>query len=489
MKLFTAQRLDPRHLRRSFTALLLVALAGALLAATGPSADAGVSAPRNPAAINIAQATTTSPTQSVTPYPSSLSHLGMDGPITDVNVDLDYVTLGVPSDIEILLVSPRGTAVQLYSDSCLGSHIVSRAYWTFDDEAAQNFPVTTSGPESCGSGSYRPTDWSLGGVPEFPSPAPPGPYTRALSAFDGENPNGTWRLYVADDTNRPSVATDRGVILNGFRVIITTQSQSVVVPPSPDGTGPASTYPLAQTVTGQNGRIRDMFVYLRNIGHSRPDDLDVLLVAPGGQKVMLMSDACGGMSPRLGTTFRFNDDDPPMPDGGPCNTVRFGGGSNFRPTNFGSDDTLPAPAPPGPYGTSLDALRGLDPNGTWRLFVHDDLRDHSGYLDGFQVSFDLAPPSDVPPPPPETDRTAPHTTIAQGPQGRTRSRQARFTFSATETPATFQCRIDRKAWTSCTSPKTYRGLAKGRHVFAVRASDKAGNQDPTPATRSWRIRR
>lgn len=470
----------PATRRRSAAAALGLALTGGLLVAAGPAAEAGTSAPSNPAAIIVNQASTTAPTQSVTPYPSTLTQWGIDGPITDINVDLDNLTFGVPSDIEILLVSPKGTAVQLYSDSCLGSYNVSRSYWTIDDEAPTNFPVTATDPLSCGSGSYRPTDWSIGGVPEFPSPAPAGPYSRTLSTFDGENPNGTWRLYVADDTNRPGNGSDHGVILNGFRLIITTQSRSILIPAGADGAGPASPFPVEQTVTGQNGRIRDVFVYLRNLSHSRPDDLDVLLVAPTGQTVLLMSDACGGLPVPNGTSFRFNDNDPAMPEVGICNTGS-GGGVNYRPTDHAPADSLPAPAPPGPYATSLSVLDGLSPNGTWRLYIHDDLTGHSGYMDSFLVSFDLGPAG--------ADTVAPNTSITGHPKAKTTARRAQFTFNATEVGATFACRLDKRAWTSCTSPRTHTKLAVGKHVFRVRASDAAGNQDTTPATWNWRIRR
>jgi subtilisin-like proprotein convertase family protein len=240
---------------------------------------------------------------------------------------------------------------------------------------------------------------------------------------------------------------------------------------------------VTQTVSGQNGQIRNVFVYLRNISHSRPDDLDVLLVAPGGQTVMLMSDVCGGIPIPNGRTLRFNDDDPPMPDGGPC-TLPSGAGGNFRPTDViqPPETSLPAPAPPGPYGTSLDALNGLNPNGTWRLYIHDDLREHSGYLESFQISFDLAPPADL-------DVIAPNSAITGHPDSRTASRRARFTFSATEVGSSFACRIDTRAWASCSSPKSYTRLTTGRHQFQVRATDKAGNVDATPAVWRWRIRR
>jgi subtilisin-like proprotein convertase family protein len=376
-----------------------------------------------------------------------------------------------------MLVSPEGTAVVLMSGPC-GATPIIRSYLTFDDEAAQSMPYGGT----CTTGSYKPTSAYHA---TFPPPAPPrGPtapfYPRTLSEFRGENPNGTWRLFVHDSFTRHGDGTDHGVILGGFRVFITTESRSVVIPGNMNGAGPATQYPAVESITGMNGSIEDVFVYLHNISHNRPDDLDIVLVAPGGQKVLLMSDACGGIPIPNGTTFRFNHDDPPVPDHGICNTGPGGSGVNFSPTDHAPADSLPAPAPSGPY-TSLAALRGTSPNGVWRLYVHDDLTDRSGYLQDFSLSFDLGP--QVP------DTIAPNTVINSGPGATTRARQARFVFAASEAGVAFQCRLDSKAWASCTSPRTYRRLSVGQHQVRVRATDAAGNRDASPATWQWRIRR
>lgn len=91
----------------------------------------------------------------------------------------------------------------------------------------------------------------------------------------------------------------------------------------------------------------------------------------------------------------------------------------------------------------------------------------------------------TPTPPP--DETPPNTKIKSGPSGTTDKEKATFRFASTEAGSTFQCKLDRKPWRSCKSPKTYRNLNEGKHTFKVKAKDQAGNVDPTPAKRTWRV--
>jgi hypothetical protein len=90
---------------------------------------------------------------------------------------------------------------------------------------------------------------------------------------------------------------------------------------------------------------------------------------------------------------------------------------------------------------------------------------------------------DVPP-----DTVSPETTITAAPPATSRSRNASFSFTANETGARFQCRLDGGAFAACASPATYAGLVAGDHSFAVRAIDAAGNVDATPASHSWRAK-
>ena len=89
---------------------------------------------------------------------------------------------------------------------------------------------------------------------------------------------------------------------------------------------------------------------------------------------------------------------------------------------------------------------------------------------------------------PGADTTAPETAITRGPNGKTHDRTPRFRFRADE-PATFECRLDRRRWRSCSSPRTYAHQALGRHKFKVRATDLAGNVEPQPAKQRFKLAR
>lgn len=80
------------------------------------------------------------------------------------------------------------------------------------------------------------------------------------------------------------------------------------------------------------------------------------------------------------------------------------------------------------------------------------------------------------------DTTPPQTTITQGPVGRTTDDRPTFAFSSNEPGSTFQCSIDGGPFFACSSPYTLPTLSPGAHTFQVRAIDRAGNIDPTPAT-------
>lgn len=66
-------------------------------------------------------------------------------------------------------------------------------------------------------------------------------------------------------------------------------------------------------------------------------------------------------------------------------------------------------------------------------------------------------------------------------------KQVTLRFTSTVSGSKFQCKLDKKPWKSCKSPKSYSGLKDGRHSFKVKAIGPTAVPDPTPAKRSLRI--
>ena len=88
---------------------------------------------------------------------------------------------------------------------------------------------------------------------------------------------------------------------------------------------------------------------------------------------------------------------------------------------------------------------------------------------------------------PAADTDDPQTAIGKGPKRKTEKTKATFAFSADEPGSTFECKLDRKPFAACTSPKTYKKLKPGKHTFQVLATDPAGNADETAAKLKWKV--
>lgn len=96
-------------------------------------------------------------------------------------------------------------------------------------------------------------------------------------------------------------------------------------------------------------------------------------------------------------------------------------------------------------------------------------------------------PSIKAPCPGGSDRSAPQTKILKGPKGKVAKATVKFKFSSSEKGSSFRCKLDRGPYRVCKSPKTYKKLKPGKHVFKVRAVDRAGNIDPTAAKRKFTV--
>jgi hypothetical protein len=145
------------------------------------------------------------------PYGSAFQVRDLKGFITDVNLILKGLRHDRPSDISILL-SHQGRATVVMRGAG-GTVPVRDANVLIDDEATAPLP---NGTAISGGRAYQPVDY----VPargEFGGGAPGiTQVPAALSAFDGQSPNGEWVLWVRDDLAQIAGS------LTGWQLIITT---------------------------------------------------------------------------------------------------------------------------------------------------------------------------------------------------------------------------------------------------------------------------
>jgi hypothetical protein len=85
------------------------------------------------------------------------------------------------------------------------------------------------------------------------------------------------------------------------------------------------------------------------------------------------------------------------------------------------------------------------------------------------------------------DHTHPDTYFTSHPPVTTLDRHAEFTFAATETQVSYQCRLDNSAFIPCSSGYRIENVGIGPHTFSVQAVDAALNGDPFPAEFTWLV--
>ena len=87
----------------------------------------------------------------------------------------------------------------------------------------------------------------------------------------------------------------------------------------------------------------------------------------------------------------------------------------------------------------------------------------------------------------QRDCTPPETTITKGAPNKTDKTKRKFKFSSSEPDSTFECKLDKKKFKPCSSPRKVKNLDEGKHKFKVRAIDAAGNVDPSPAKDRFKV--
>lgn len=203
------------------------------------------------------------------------------------------------------------------------------------------------------------------------------PFTFVVGANCGDTVTATLQLQDG--------ATSYGTVTFTFLVGVlpppVANPSSITIPNS----GAATPYPSTINVAGVTGPVTKVTATLHGLTHTFPGDIDVLLVGPGGQKVMLMSDVGSGNDVN-NITITFEDGAPAAPTASTLTST------TYAPTNSGTTDPFPAPAPAAPYGTALSAFNGVNPNGVWSLYIVDDAGGDLGTLSGgWSLKFTATP--------------------------------------------------------------------------------------------------
>jgi hypothetical protein len=159
--------------------------------------------------------------------------------------------------------------------------------------------------------------------------------------------------------------------------------------------GSAAPYPSTINVSGLSGN-KKVKLELTGLNTTYPGDMDWLLVGPGGQKFVVMSDALSSFTTQASANVVFSDD---------AAAIIPATGSNnlsgvWKPTdhNVTPADNFPTPAPaapwssPGPTGSatfaSVFGTAGAGMNGTWSLYGVDDVSGDVGTITGWKLTFE-----------------------------------------------------------------------------------------------------
>ena len=149
----------------------------------------------------------------------------------------------------------------------------------------------------------------------------------------------------------------------------------------------ATPYPSQITVSGQKAPISDLNVKLNGFSHTYPDDVGVVLVAPGGQALLLV-DCLGDSTDAANVNLTIDDSAAAqLTDADPLTS------GTFKPTNHCAVlSSFIAPGPLTSYGNPGPGLGGTatlassynatTANGVWNLFVRDFGGPDGGQLAG-----------------------------------------------------------------------------------------------------------
>jgi subtilisin-like proprotein convertase family protein len=305
------------------------------------------------------------PDANTTGITSSINVSGAGSSVSDVDV-FTNITHTFDADLDMTLTSPHGTVVALTTDNG-GALDNGFAGTLWDDQANPGSPIPYAAEPNQG------VDNTYVNLTVAPSLTPEEP----LSAFNGENPNGTWTLKIIDDAGGDTGA------LNSWRLDVGSVSPAVrtrsasfqnntpVAIPDSNVTGITSNL----NVSGAATYLSDLNATI-NITHTFDADLDMTLTSPAGTVETLTTDNGGALDNGFaGTTF---DD-----SANPASQIPYAAAPNQVVDNAYVNLT---PAPTLTPEEPLSAFNGQNPNGTWTLKVIDDAGGDIGTLNSWSLS-------------------------------------------------------------------------------------------------------
>lgn len=263
------------------------------------------------------------------------------------------ITHTFPGDLDITLTSPAGTEVTITTDNG-GTADDAFDGTTWNDEAG-----VTNPPGPVTDATYTTGVTSTPLVVE-----------EALSAFEGEDPNGTWTLEVGDDAGGDTGSLDSWSLeISTFPVAptvgATSSGSNMTATPINDNTSFTSTATIAGADTFVCDAELETF-----ITHSFPGDLDITITSPLGTVVTVTTDNGGTADDAFDGTV-WNDDAGDTTTPGPVTDHAYSTGVLASPLTVEE---------------AMAAFRGEDPNGLWTLEVGDDAGGDTGSLDQWTIS-------------------------------------------------------------------------------------------------------
>ncbi|RMB63966.1 T9SS C-terminal target domain-containing protein [Dokdonia sinensis] len=300
--------------------------------------------------------------------------IGTDWGIDNVTIDLTHTW---DSDLDISLVSPDGTSLDLSSDNGgTGDNYTNTVFQDGGDDITDaSAPFTgTFAPEG---GTFAET-------------------------FAGENAGGIWQLSVCDDTggdtgtllsyeitfiecvvdlqcqDATANLDENGMLEGPFEDLVQNaevrfESNGTTTAAVASGDTPLAipdSNPAGATATvdvsGIGGSIGTEYlpVVTIDITHTWDSDLTLTLISPDGSEVEL-ADGLGGSGDNYSTTV-FQDGNASITTGAPP----FNGSFSAQEGDFAT------------------ILAGADVDGTWSLFVTDDTGGDTGTINNFSIAFE-----------------------------------------------------------------------------------------------------